>query len=75
MSHAILPGAALGFMVAGLNLYAMARRADRRLCRRGLRRPVARLDGAQGGRALAAFFLISLALGVPLVSVNGTNSI
>ena len=33
MAHAILPGAAVGFLVAGLNLFAMTRRRpDRRRC-------------------------------------------
>ena len=35
MAHAILPGAAIGFLLAGLSLFAMAaRRADRGLRRR-----------------------------------------
>ena len=33
MAHAILPGAAIGFLLSGLNLFAMTdRRIDRGLC-------------------------------------------
>src|SRR6266545_1041993 len=70
MSHAILPGAAVGFMLAGLNLYAMA--AGGLIAGfviavgAGL---IARSTQLKEDASLAAFFLISLALGVTLVSV------
>ncbi|CAL8980626.1 MULTISPECIES: metal ABC transporter permease [Rhodoplanes] len=74
MAHAILPGAALGFMVAGLDLFAMtlgglvAGLAVALLA--GL---VARLTELKEDASLAAFFLASLALGVTIVSMRGSN--
>ena len=74
MSHAILPGAAIGFMLAGLNLFAMA--AGGLIAGfiiavgAGL---IARSTQLKEDASLAAFFLISLALGVTLVSVKGNN--
>src|SRR5688572_2270255 len=74
MSHAILPGAAVGFMLAGLNLFAMA--AGGLIAGfviavgAGL---IARSTQLKEDASLAAFFLISLALGVTLVSTKGTN--
>jgi zinc/manganese transport system permease protein len=74
MAHAILPGAAIGFMLAGLNLFAMA--AGGLVAGlviaigAGL---IARTTQLKEDASLAAFFLMSLALGVTLVSVKGTN--
>ena len=74
MSHAILPGAALGFLVSGLSLPAMtiggllAGIAVAVLS--GL---VARLTVLTEDASLAAFYLLSLAAGVVLVSLRGSN--
>ena len=74
MAHAILPGAAIGFMLAGLSLFAMA--AGGLIAGlvvalgAGL---IARTTQIKEDASLAAFFLISLALGVTIVSMNGTN--
>ena len=74
MAHAILPGAAIGFFVSGLNLFAMT--AGGLLAGfvvallSGL---IARLTELKEDAALAAFYLISLALGVTIVSLKGTN--
>jgi zinc/manganese transport system permease protein len=74
MAHAILPGAAIGFLLSGLNLFAMATGglvagfAVALLA--GL---VARSTGLKEDASLAAFYLASLALGVAIVSINGTN--
>jgi zinc/manganese transport system permease protein len=74
MAHAILPGAAIGFMLSGLNLFAMtvgglvAGFAVALLA--GL---VARVTELKEDASLAAFYLISLALGVTIVSLKGTN--
>jgi zinc/manganese transport system permease protein len=74
MAHAILPGAAVGYMLAGLNLFAMA--AGGLIAGlviavgAGL---IARSTQLKEDASLAAFFLISLALGVTLVSVTGGN--
>src|SRR5256885_3074354 len=74
MAHAILPGAAIGFLLSGLNLFAMtfggliAGFAVALLA--GL---VARTTELKEDASLAAFYLISLALGVTIVSLKGTN--
>ena len=74
MAHAILPGAAIGFLIAGLSLFAMAGA--------GLIAGfliaigagwIARATQLKEDASLAAFFLISLALGVTIVSVKGSN--
>ena len=74
MSHAILPGAAIGYLVSGLSLPAMTLG--------GLAAGVA-VAVASGAAArasvlkedatLAAFYLLSLALGVTIVSLRGSN--
>jgi zinc/manganese transport system permease protein len=74
MAHAILPGAAVGFLLSGLNLIAMtvggliAGFAVAILA--GL---VARVTELKEDASLAAFYLFSLALGVTIVSIRGTN--
>jgi zinc/manganese transport system permease protein len=74
MAHAILPGAAVGFMVAGLNLYAMtAGGIAAGVLVAVLTGLVARATELKEDASLAAFYLLSLALGVTLVSLKGTN--
>lgn len=74
IAHAILPGAAVGFLVAGLKILPMtlggmiAGLAVALLA--GL---VARSTVLKEDASLAAFYLISLALGVLIVSMKGTN--
>ena len=74
MAHAILPGAAVGFLVAGFSLGAMtiggliAGMTVALLS--GL---VARVTALREDASLAAFYLISLALGVLIVSTRGSN--
>lgn len=74
MAHAILPGAALGYLVAGLSLGAMtiggliAGMTVALLS--GL---VTRVTALREDASLAAFYLISLALGVLIVSTRGGN--
>src|SRR5215467_7383735 len=74
MAHAILPGAAIGFLFAGLSLFAMAGggliAGFLIAIGAGL---IARTTALKEDAALAAFFLISLALGVTIVSIKGTN--
>src|SRR5438477_5057001 len=74
MAHAILPGAAVGFLLSGLSLFAMTAG--------GLiagfviavgAGVIARATELKEDASLAAFFLISLAVGVTIVSVKGTN--
>lgn len=74
MAHAILPGAAIGYLVAGLSLTAMT-----------IGGVIAGLAVAVGSglvsrntvlredTSLAAFYLLSLALGVLIVSVRGNS--
>jgi zinc/manganese transport system permease protein len=74
MSHAILPGAAIGFLISGLNLFAMTMGGlvaglVVALAAGG----VARATDLKEDASLAAFFLVSLALGVLIVSLRGTN--
>lgn len=74
MSHAVLPGAAVGFLAAGLSLWAMglgglvAGLAVALLA--GL---VTRTTGLKEDASFAGFYLISLALGVLIVSTRGSN--
>lgn len=74
MAHAILPGAAVGFLLFGLQLvpmtvggviagFAVALAAG----------AVARVTSLKEDASLAAFYLISLALGVMIVSLRGSN--
>ena len=74
MAHAILPGAAIGFLLAGLSLFAMAGggliAGFLIAFGAGL---IARATLLKEDASLAAFFLISLALGVTIVSVKGNN--
>ncbi len=74
MAHAILPGAAIGFLIAGLSLVAMSLGG----LITGLM--VVLLSGAvtrstilREDASLAAFYLLSLALGVMIISVKGSN--
>jgi zinc/manganese transport system permease protein len=74
MAHAILPGAALGFIVAGFNLFAMTLGGFvAGVVVALLAGLIARTTQLKEDAALAAFFLVSLALGVTLVSMRGTN--
>jgi zinc/manganese transport system permease protein len=74
MAHAILPGAAIGFLVAGLSLPAMTVggliAGFTVAILSGL---IARFTSLREDASLAAFYLISLALGVMIVSLKGSN--
>ena len=74
VAHAILPGAAVGFLAAGLNVWAMT--AGGMVAGFAVAigaGAVARATQMKEDAALAAFYLISLALGVLLVSLRGSN--
>jgi len=74
MAHAILPGAAIGFLLSGLNLFAMtAGGLVAGFVIALLAGLIARATEVKEDASLAAFFLISLALGVTIVSVRGSN--
>src|ERR1700746_1822732 len=74
LAPAILPGAAIGFLLSGLNLFAMTTggliAGFTVAILAGL---VARSTGLKEDASLATFYLASLALGVTIVSIKGTN--
>jgi zinc/manganese transport system permease protein len=74
MAHAILPGAAVGFLVSGLNIFAMTIGGlVAGFVVAVLAGLVARNTELKEDASLAVFFLISLAVGVTIVSMRGTN--
>ncbi|OZI41851.1 metal ABC transporter permease [Bordetella genomosp. 4] len=74
MSHAILPGVAAGFLLSGLSLWAMLLGGlITGLLVAVLAGVVARLTPLREDASFAAFYLISLGLGVLLVSMRGSN--
>src|SRR3982074_1240458 len=74
MAHAILPGAAVGFLLSGLSLFAMTAGGFIAGCVVALLTGfVARTTELKEDAALATFYLLSLALGVTIVSIKGTN--
>lgn len=74
LSHAVLPGAAVGFLIAGLSLPAMgAGGLVAGLLTAALAGLVTRHSVLREDASFAAFYLISLALGVLLVSTRGSN--
>ena len=74
MAHAILPGAAAGFLVAGLSLVAMTiGGVITGLAVALLAGLVSRLTPLREDASFAAFYLVSLGLGVLLVSVRGSS--
>ena len=74
MAHAILPGAAIAFLLAGLNLFALTVGGLLAgLLVATLAGTVARTTELKEDAALAAFFLVSLAAGVTIVSIRGSN--
>jgi zinc/manganese transport system permease protein len=74
MAHAILPGAAIGYLVAGLSLPAMTLGGLAAgiivAVTAGL---ISRVTALKEDASLAAFYLLSLALGVTIVSLRGSN--
>ncbi|WP_107357391.1 metal ABC transporter permease [Rhodopseudomonas palustris] len=74
MAHAILPGAAIGFLLSGLNLFAMTFGGlIAGFVVAILAGVVSRVTELKEDASLAAFYLVSLALGVTIVSMKGTN--
>ena len=74
MAHAILPGAAIGYLLFGLSLMAMATGGlIAGLAVALLAGGVARATEMKEDASLAAMFLLSLALGVAIVSLRGNN--
>lgn len=74
MAHAILPGVAVGFLTAGLSLSAMTIGGlVTGVIVAVLAGLVSRLTPLREDASFAAFYLVSLGLGVLLVSLKGTN--
>lgn len=74
MAHAILPGAAIGYLIAGLSLLAMTIGGLIAGMFVALASGfVSKQTELKEDASLAAFYLISLALGVLLVSMRGSN--
>ncbi|STZ76713.1 metal ABC transporter permease [Bergeriella denitrificans] len=74
LSHAVLPGAAVGYMLAGLSLPAMSAGGFAAgLLMALLAGLVSRFTGLKEDANFAAFYLSSLAVGVVLVSKNGDS--
>ncbi|MEM9845800.1 MAG: metal ABC transporter permease, partial [Pseudomonadota bacterium] len=74
MAHAILPGAAIGFLISGLSLGAMTVGGliAGMIVALGSG-VVSRMTALREDASLAAFYLISLAVGVLIVSTRGSN--
>src|ERR1700758_4582026 len=74
LSHAVMPGAALGFLFAGYSLTALSLGGFLTgVLVAGSAGLMARLRPKRQEASLAAFYLVSLALGVMIVSVRGSN--
>jgi len=74
MSHAILPGVAVAFLLSGVNRIAMSIGGlIAGVLVALLSGLVTRVTPAKEDASLAAFYLMSLALGVAIVSSHGTN--
>ena len=74
LSHAVLPGVAIGFMLSGLSLTAMAfGGVVAGMLVAGIAGLVTRFTTLKEDASLAAIYLMALALGVMLISGHGTQ--
>ncbi|MDO9216011.1 MAG: metal ABC transporter permease, partial [Lacisediminimonas sp.] len=74
LSHAVLPGVAIGFMLSGLSLTAMALGGVAAgMLVAALAGLVTRFTTLKEDASLAAIYLVALALGVLLISGHGTQ--
>ena len=74
MAHAILPGVAIGFLLAGMSVFAMTVGGlIAGVAIALLSGAVSRATELQEDASLAVFLLVSLALGVVIVTANGMN--
>ena len=74
LSHAILPGVAVGFMLFGLSLSAMvAGGVIAGMLVAGIAGLISRATTLKEDASLAALYLLALAIGVTLVSSHGTQ--
>jgi zinc/manganese transport system permease protein len=73
MAHALLPGAAIGFVLAGFSLWAMGLGAlAAALLVAGLASALSRFTRLREDASFASFYLIALALGVLIMSMHGS---
>ena len=74
LSHAVLPGVAIGFMLAGLSLPAMAAGGVvTGLLVAGVAGLISKTTPLKEDASLAAMYLVALALGVALISRQGSQ--
>lgn len=74
ISHAVLPGVAIGFLFSGLSLTAMAvGGVISGMLAAGLAGFISRFTALKEDASLAAVYLVALALGVTLLSRQGTQ--
>lgn len=74
LSHAVLPGVAIGFMVSGLSLSAMALGGVvAGMLVAAMAGLVTKFTTLKEDASLAAIYLVALALGVTLISGHGTQ--
>ncbi|MGI8525762.1 MAG: metal ABC transporter permease [Pseudolabrys sp.] len=74
MSHAILPGVAIGFLIGGLSVFAMTLGGlIAGMIIAILSGVISRSTHLQEDASLAVFLLVSLALGVVIVTANGMD--
>ncbi|MFZ4626025.1 MAG: metal ABC transporter permease [Rhodoferax sp.] len=74
LSHAVLPGVAIGFMLAGLSLSAMALGGViAGMLVAGIAGLVSKFTTLREDASLAAIYLVALALGVTLIAGHGTQ--
>lgn len=75
MAHAVLPGVAIGFLLAGFSVLAMtAGGLVAGLLVALLAGGVHRLTGQREDASFAAFYLIAMAAGVLIISVRGSST-
>lgn len=74
MAHALLPGAAVGFLIAGFSLYAMSIGGFvAALLVAGLAALTSRHTSQKEDASFASFYLIALAIGVVIISMRGSS--
>lgn len=73
LSHAVMPGAAIGFLIAGYSVFALGLGGIAAGVLVAFLASLTLRLGERGDAAMAAFYLLSLAAGVLLVSLHGSN--
>lgn len=74
LSHAVLPGAAVGFLLSGLSLYAMTiGGAVAGLLVALIAGAVSRCTTLREDASFAALYLVAIAVGVLIISMRGTS--